>query len=50
VVRSRNALAWQTAVIGVRDDKRDERSLALVVKRQSDANRLSEIVIKNHLM
>ena len=34
---------------GVKDDKWGERPLALVVKRQSDANGLGEDAIKDHL-
>ena len=39
----------EAAVIGVKDDKWGERPLALVVKRASDANGLSDAMIKNHL-
>jgi len=39
----------EAAVIGVKDDKWGERPLALVVKEASDANDVSEAVIKNHL-
>jgi fatty-acyl-CoA synthase len=37
------------AVIGVKDDRWGERPLALVVKRASDANGVSDVAIKNHL-
>ena len=37
------------AVIGVKDDKWGERPLALVVKRPSDTNGVSETAIKDHL-
>jgi acyl-CoA synthetase (AMP-forming)/AMP-acid ligase II len=39
----------EVAVIGVKDDRWGERPLALVVKRPSDANGVSDTVIKNHL-
>jgi fatty-acyl-CoA synthase len=39
----------EVAVIGVKDDRWGERPLALVVKRPSDANGVSDAVIKNHL-
>jgi fatty-acyl-CoA synthase len=39
----------EAAVIGVRDEKWGERPLALVVKRPSDANGISEAAIKDHL-
>src|SRR5271154_5278005 len=39
----------EVAVIGVKDDRWGERPLALVVKRPSDANGVSEVAIKSHL-
>lgn len=39
----------EAAVIGIKDEKWGERPLALVVKRASDANGVSDAVIKNHL-
>jgi fatty-acyl-CoA synthase len=39
----------EVAVIGVKDDRWGERPLALVVKRPSDANGVSDAIIKNHL-
>jgi acyl-CoA synthetase (AMP-forming)/AMP-acid ligase II len=39
----------EVAVIGIKDDRWGERPLALVVKRASDANGVSDAVIKNHL-
>jgi fatty-acyl-CoA synthase len=39
----------EAAVIGLKDDKWGERPLALVVKRTSEANGISDAVIKNHL-
>ena len=39
----------EAAVIGVKDEKWGERPLALVVKRPSDANGISEAAIKDHL-
>jgi fatty-acyl-CoA synthase len=39
----------EAAVIGVKDDKWGERPLALVVKRPSDANGVSDAAIKDHL-
>jgi fatty-acyl-CoA synthase len=39
----------EAAVIGVKDEKWGERPLALVVKRPSDANGVSDAAIKDHL-
>jgi fatty-acyl-CoA synthase len=39
----------EAAVIGIKDEKWGERPLALVVKRASNANGVSDAVIKNHL-
>jgi fatty-acyl-CoA synthase len=39
----------EAAVIGVRDEKWGERPLALVVKKASGAEGLSDAVIKQHL-
>jgi fatty-acyl-CoA synthase len=36
-------------VIGVKDDRWGERPLALVVKRTTDANGVSDAAIKSHL-
>jgi fatty-acyl-CoA synthase len=39
----------EAAVIGVKDDRWGERPLALVVKRETDADKVDELVVKNHL-
>jgi fatty-acyl-CoA synthase len=39
----------ETAVIGVKDDRWGERPLALVVKQPTDADGLTDVVVKSHL-
>ena len=39
----------EAAVIGVKDDRWGERPLALVVKRETGADELNDLVVKNHL-
>ena len=39
----------EAAVIGVKDDRWGERPLALVVKQESGADEVNDLVVKNHL-
>jgi fatty-acyl-CoA synthase len=39
----------EAAVIGVKDDRWGERPLALIVKRETDADKVNDLVVKNHL-